>query len=231
MSGEHILVVDDEEDILELVSYNLIREGYKVVCAETGEKAIQLAAAEPPDLIILDLMLPGVDGLDVARVLKRNTDTSSVPIIMLTAKGEEADVVTGLEIGADDYVAKPFSPRILLARIKAVIRRLSADETEDETGVINIGDLSIHPGRHQVVADGSAVDLTYSEFQLLLMLCRRPGWVFTRNQIVDTIHGENYAVTDRSVDVLVVGLRKKLGQFGKLVETVRGIGYRFRELK
>lgn len=230
MSGEHILVVDDEEDILELVSYNLIREGYRVSCAETGEKAIETTQTESPDLIILDLMLPGVDGLGVTRQLKKNPQTAAIPIIMLTAKGEEADVVTGLEMGADDYVTKPFSPRILIARVKAAARRHYLEDTQGGTDEIKTGDLTIHPGRHQVVAAGKSVTLTYSEFQLLHLLCRRPGWVFTRNQIVDKIHGENYAVTDRSVDVLVVGLRKKLGTCGGLIETVRGIGYKFKDI-
>lgn len=229
MTFKHILVVDDEEDILELVSYNLIREGYRVSCCETGENAIKSALSEQPDLILLDLMLPGLSGLDVARQLKNDKKSAHIPIVMLTAKGEEADVVAGLEMGADDYVTKPFSPKILNARIKAVIRRRVVEGDQKKTEDIIIGDLSVHPGRHQVLSAGEPVDLTYSEFQLLLLLCKRPGWVFTRNQIVDAIHGENYAVTDRSVDVLVVGLRKKLGPCGPLIETVRGIGYRFRE--
>lgn len=231
MPVKHILVVDDEEDILELVSYNLIREGYHVSCVETGEKAIKSAVSDQPDLIVLDLMLPGLSGLDVTREIRRDQRCAHIPIIMLTAKGEEADVVAGLNMGADDYVTKPFSPKILNARIKAVVRRKLevAEENEDEE--ILMGDLQIHPGRHQVIAQGAPVNLTYSEFQLLLLLCKRPGWVFTRNQIVDAIHGENYAVTDRSVDVLVVGLRKKLGESGQMVETVRGIGYRCRDMK
>lgn len=229
MSVKHILVVDDEEDILELVSYNLMREGYRITCVETGEKAIQSALKDSPDLIVLDLMLPGLSGLEVTRQLKNDQKTSHIPIVMLTAKGEESDVVAGLEMGADDYVTKPFSPKILNARIKAVIRREIDTAKNPLSDEISVGDLFIHEGRHEVTVTGTIVTLTYSEFQLLLLLCKRPGWVFTRNQIVDSIHGENYAVTDRSVDVLVVGLRKKLGPCGNLVETVRGIGYRFRE--
>lgn len=229
MSVKHILVVDDEEDILELVSYNLMREGYRVSCVETGEKAIKAAQTQQPDLIVLDLMLPGLSGLDVTRTLKRDPKSAHIPIIMLTAKGEEADVVAGLNLGADDYVTKPFSPKILNARIKAVARRNQEDAETDDSEKIRLGDLVIHPGRHQVLVKGETVNLTYSEFQLLLLICKRPGWVFTRNQIVDAIHGENYAVTDRSVDVLVVGLRKKLDSRGHLVETVRGIGYRCKE--
>ena len=229
MPVKHILVVDDEEDILELVSYNLIREGYRVTCAESGEAALKAALSEPPDLLLLDLMLPGLSGLDVAKELKAGTKSQNIPIIMLTARGDESDVVAGLEMGADDYVTKPFSPKILIARVKAVLRRHGEGIDEDDSQEIRTGDLVVHPGRHQVTVKGNPVDLTYSEFQLLLLLCRRPGWVFTRNQIVDAIHGEHYAVTDRSVDVLVVGLRKKLGLCGPAIETVRGIGYRYKE--
>jgi two-component system phosphate regulon response regulator PhoB len=229
MRKEKILVVDDEEDILELVLYNLDREGYAVVCAASGEKALEAAEAEPVDLIILDLMLPGIDGLEVARRLKRKADTREIPIVMLTAKGEEADVVTGLELGADDYVTKPFSPRILIARMKAVIRRRRGI-ADGENEVLNIRELSIHTGRRHVTAGGKALDLTFTEFQVLYFLARRPGWVFTRSQIVDAVRGGDYPVTDRSVDVQIVGLRKKLGPLGKYIETVRGVGYRFMEI-
>ncbi|WP_319523861.1 response regulator [uncultured Desulfosarcina sp.] len=228
MSKEKILVVDDEEDILELVRYNLVREGYVVLCALSGEDALRKAVAESLDLIVLDLMLPGIDGLEVARRLKQNSDTKDTPIVMLTAKGEEADVVSGLELGADDYVTKPFSPRILIARIKAVLRRRSG-EADLENEVLNVRELSIHPGRRHVAAAGKPLDLTYTEFQVLYFLARRPGWVFTRSQIVDAVRGDDYPVTDRSVDVQIVGLRKKLGPLGKYIETVRGVGYRFIE--
>jgi len=228
MKKETILVVDDEEDILELVRYNLQREGYQVVVAVSGEKALKLTRQQPPDLIVLDLMLPGMDGLDVARHLKTDARCRQIPIVMLTAKGEEADVVTGLELGAEDYVTKPFSPRILTARIKSVLRRRNEPAADGETP-IEIHDLSIHPGRREVRAAGIAVDLTYTEFQVLYCLARRPGWVFTRAQIVDAVRGDNYPVTDRSVDVQVVGLRKKLGHAGGYIETVRGVGYRFSE--
>lgn len=228
MSKEKILVVDDEEDILELVRYNLAREGYTVTCAESGEQALKAAASGPVDLIILDLMLPGIDGLEVTRRLRQSPGTEDTPIVMLTAKGEEADVVTGLELGADDYVTKPFSPRILMARMKAVIRRKRGDVPANGE-VLNIRELSIHTGRRHVTAGGTPVDLTYTEFQVLCFLARRPGWVFTRSQIVDAVRGDDYPVTDRSVDVQIVGLRKKLGPFGKYIETVRGVGYRFME--
>ncbi len=230
MPRERILVVDDEEDILELVRFNLSKEGYQAICAETGERAAEIARSEMPDLIVLDLMLPGMDGLEVAKFLKNNPETESIPIVMLTAKGEESDVITGLELGADDYVIKPFSPKILLARIKAVLRR-KGTEPPDGSEVVRIHNLLIHPGRREVRVDDNPVDLTFTEFGILSYLIRRPGWVFTRSQIVDAVRGSDYFVTDRSVDVQIVGLRKKLGTAGKFIETVRGVGYRFKETK
>jgi two-component system phosphate regulon response regulator PhoB len=228
MAKERILVVDDEEDILELVRFHLSREGYQLALAASGEEALKKAGREAFDLIVLDLMLPGLDGLEVAKALKTDARTKAMPIIMLTAKGEDADIVTGLEIGADDYITKPFSPRVLTARVKAVLRRRSRSAVDD-TKVITAHELEIHPGRRAVLAGGTALDLTYTEFQLLCVLARRPGWVFTRSQIVDAVRGSDYPVTDRSVDVQVVGLRKKLGSYGNYIETVRGVGYRFRE--
>jgi two-component system phosphate regulon response regulator PhoB len=228
MAKERILVVDDEEDILELVRFHLTREGYQLTLAATGEDALKKAKLETFDLIVLDLMLPGVDGLEVAKALKADTRSKGVPIVMLTAKGEDADIVSGLEIGADDYITKPFSPRVLTARVKAVLRRRSKAALDD-TRVITIHELEIHPGRRTVLAGGKPLELTYTEFQLLCVLTRRPGWVFTRSQIVDAVRGSDYPVTDRSVDVQVVGLRKKLGPYGHYIETVRGVGYRFKE--
>jgi len=228
MAKERILVVDDEEDILELVRFHLAREGYQLTLAATGEEALKKAKLETFDLVVLDLMLPGMDGLEVAKALKADARTKGVPVVMLTAKSEDADVVTGLEIGADDYIAKPFSPRVLTARVKAVLRRRSKAALDD-TKIITIHELEIHPGRRAVLAGGKALELTYTEFQLLTVLARRPGWVFTRSQIVDSVRGSDYPVTDRSVDVQVVGLRKKLGAYGKYIETVRGVGYRFKE--
>ncbi len=228
MAKETILVVDDEEDILELIRYNLAREGYQVICAISGEKALEKAKNENLDLIVLDLMLPGIDGLEVARRLKQQEKTSHIPIIMLTAKGEEADIVTGLELGADDYVTKPFSPRILMARVKAVLRRQMAEEENPEE-IIHIHQLTIDPRRRHVLAGSQSIDLTFSGFQILYFLARRPGWVFTRSQIVDAVRGDDYPVTDRSVDVQIVGLRKKLDTFADYIETVRGVGYRFKE--
>lgn len=228
MAKEHILVVDDEEDILELVRYNLVKEGYRVTTVASGEEALIAARSVHPDLILLDLMLPGVDGLEVCRRLKQDPKTQHLPVIMLSAKGEEADIVTGLELGAVDYITKPFSPKILVARLRAVLRRQAADTTADNVP-ITIHELVLHPGRHEVLVHGQPVDLTATEFRLLHLLARRPGWVFTRSQIVNGVHGHDYPVSDRSVDVQVVGLRKKLGICGDYIETVRGVGYRFRE--
>ncbi len=228
MKKKQILVVDDEEDILELVRYNLTREGYDVLCASSGEEGLKAAKNKLPDLIVLDLMLPGMDGLEVAGVLKGNSSTRDIPVVMLTAKGEEADIVTGLELGADDYITKPFSPRVMTARIKAVLRRKKKTANDDKE-VIRIDDIVINPGRHEVLVNEAPVQLTLTEFGILNYLIRRPGWVFTRSQIVDAVKGDDYFVTDRSVDVQIVGLRKKLGPARKCIETVRGVGYRFRE--
>ena len=228
MANQKVLAVDDEEDILELLKFNLLREGYQVSYATSGEQALRLVRSENPDLIVLDLMLPGIDGLEVTRRLKNDPETKSMPILMLTAKGEEADIVTGLEFGADDYITKPFSPRILVARVRAVLRRKIKGQP-GETSVLRIHDLEIDPRRHEVLVNGKPVQLTFTEFGILNYIARRPGWVFTRFQIVEAVRGEDYPVTDRSVDVQIVGLRKKLGSAGKYIETVRGVGYRFKE--
>lgn len=229
MMKEKILVVDDERDILDLVEYNLSKEGYHVTCVDSGEEALEKARLLSPDLILLDLMLPGVDGLEVCKKLKQDYKTKNISIVMLTAKGEEADIVAGLEMGADDYVTKPFSPRILLARVKSVLRRVRENLIAARDEVIHIADLVIDPGRHKVLLDDDPVDLTFSEFYLLHTLAQRPGWVYTRYQIVDALRGDDYPVTERAVDVLVVGLRKKLKKHGNLIQTVRGVGYRFKE--
>jgi two-component system phosphate regulon response regulator PhoB len=228
MAKELILVVDDEEDLLELIGYNLSKEGYRVASATSGEEAMKKAKAELPGLIVLDLLLPNVDGLEVCRSLKSDPKTQHIPIVMLTAKAEEIDIVTGLEVGADDYVSKPFSPRVLLARIKAVLRR-KAKERTDEPAVLKIHDLVIDPVRHEVLVQGQSVPLTFTEFRLLQVLAQRRGRAFTRVQIVDAVMGEDYPVTERSVDVHVASLRKKLGPMGSYIETVRGVGYRFKE--
>jgi len=228
MKTLNVLIIEDENRIAHWVSTYLSKEGYHVTCATTGERAVEIARSELQDLVVLDLMLPGMDGLEVTEFLKNNPDTQNIPIVMLTAKGEESDVVTGLELGADDYVSKPFSPRILVARVKAVLRR-KVKGSPDGSEVVKIHNLLIHPGRREVRVDNKPVDLTFTEFGILSHLVRRPGWVFTRSQIVDAVRGADYFVTDRSVDVQIVGLRKKLGPGGKLIETVRGVGYRFKE--
>ena len=228
MAHKNILIVEDEEEIQELVRYNLVKEGYRVCCAVGGEEALRIAGSELPDLIVLDLMLPGIDGLEVCRVLRNDQRTRGIPVVMLTAKGEEADIVTGLELGADDYITKPFSPRVLVARIRAVLRR-TAGESAAETSTIRIHNVVIHPGRHEVLVDGGPVPLTSTEFRVLHVLARRPGWVLTRRQISDAVHGADYPVTDRSIDVQIVALRKKLRHAGGYIETVRGVGYRFKE--
>ncbi|MBN1269068.1 MAG: response regulator [Kiritimatiellae bacterium] len=228
MARKHILVVEDENDIQELIQYNLKKEGYAITGVVTGEQALTTARAAKPELVLLDLMLPGVDGLEVCRRLKGDPSTQHIPIVMLTAKGEESDIVVGLELGADDYITKPFSPKVLLARLRAVLRRRAREE-KDDTAVVVQGEITIDPARHEATVKGKRVDLTATEFHVLHFLARKPGWVFTRQQIVDAVKGEDYPVTDRSVDVQMVGLRKKLGSCAKYIETVRGIGYRFKE--
>jgi DNA-binding response OmpR family regulator len=231
MAKEQILLIEDEEDILALVHYNLAKEGYQVRCATSGEDGLAQARQQVPALILLDLMLPGIDGLEVCRRLRSRPETEAVPLIMLTAKGEESDVVAGLELGADDYLTKPFSTKVLQARIRAVLRRRRQPPAEESpTEEIHHGELVIHPGRNEVTIGGKPVELTFTEFRVLQFLAGRPGWVFTRYQIVNAVRGEGYAVTDRAVDVQIVGLRKKLGDVGPLIETVRGVGYRFKDL-
>ena len=228
MSGEKILVVDDEEDIRELVRYNLAREGYQVTTVGSAEEALKQASSKAPHLVVLDLMLPGMNGLDFCRQLKSDSRTSHIPIVMLTVKGEESDIVIGLELWADDYITKPFSPKVLLARLKAVLRRRKT-EPIDESDVMTIGDLTIHPGRHEVLVSGKPVKLTSTEFRILHFMALKPGWVFTRYQIVDAARGENIAVTPRSVDFHITSLRRKLGPCSEYIETVWGVGYRFKE--
>ncbi len=228
MAIRRILVIEDEDDILELVTFHLKKDGYDVVGVTSGEDGVRLARVSPPDLVVLDRMLPGMDGLEVCRLFKQEAATRQVPIVMLTAKSEESDIITGLELGADDYVTKPFSPKVLLARVRAVMRR-QAPPSPDELAVFRIRNLRIDPGRYQVSIDGAPVELTLTEFRILLLLARRPGWVYNRYQIVDAVRGEDVAVTERSVDVHIVGLRRKLGAAGRYIETVRGVGYRFKE--
>lgn len=228
MANEHVLIVEDDEDIAELLEYNLQRQGYRPSCATTGEDGLREAREGGPDLILLDLMLPGLSGLDVCRALKDSEATAGIPIIMLTAKGEEEDIVAGFNAGADDYVTKPFRPKVLLARVQAVLRRGSVSR-RDEAEPLQVGQLLIHPGRHEVADDTGPIDLTRTEFRILQYLASRPGWVFTRSQIVRAVHGDDYPVTGRSVDVQVAALRRKLGDHGVMIHTVRGVGYKMGE--
>ena len=229
MEKTKILVVEDEAPIQELLQFNLERKKYRVKVVDSGEAALTEAASLQPDLILLDIMLPGADGLEVCKRLKADSNTARIPIIMLTALCEEADVVAGLELGADDYISKPFSPRVLLARVKAALRRIEGAQPVEKADVLRVHNIEIDVGRHKVEVAGEQVTLTFTEFKVLHLLAGQPGRVFTRYQIVDAVHGEDYPVTDRSVDVQIVGLRKKLGEAGPFIETVRGIGYRFKE--
>lgn len=229
MEQVKILVVEDEAPIQELIEFNLKRKNYRVKVVDSGEDALQAVSSFAPDLILLDIMLPGLDGLEVCKKVKSDPETESIPVIMLTALSEEADIVAGLELGADDYVTKPFSPRVLLARVKAALRRTAPAEKTDRKSTRCIHGIEINSVRHEVKVDGNKTDLTFTEFKVLQLFISQPGRVFTRYQIVDAVHGEDYPVTDRSVDVQIVGLRKKLGDAGKNIETVRGIGYRFKE--
>lgn len=232
MTRETILLVEDEHDIQDLLRFHLERENMTVEAVDTGEDALRLLKSTGVSLIILDLMLPGMDGLEVCRQLKGHPETREIPIIMLTAKDGEADIVTGLEMGATDYVSKPFSPRVLVARIHAILRRpSSASSLDGDAGpIIEMGPLTIDPGRHKVEIKGKEIPLTYTEFRILQLLAESPGRARTRQQIVDQVRGESYAVTERIVDVQMVSLRKKLGPLGDWIETVRGVGYRFKEV-
>jgi len=230
MANEHILVVDDEPDILELVRYNLVKDGFQVSTAQSGEECLELISKKLPDLVLLDLMLPGIDGLEVTRCLRREVRTAKLPVVILTAKGEENDVVAGLEIGADDYVPKPFSPKVLSARVKSVLRRRAANLLlPPESASLTVDSVTIDPARREASVEGKLIELTNLEFKLLSMFLRNTGLVFTREQIVKTLHGVDYPVTDRSIDVVIVGLRRKLGERGKLIETVRSVGYRWKD--
>lgn len=230
MSSERILVVEDDEDIQTLISHNLSREGYRVTISGNGTDGINKIRQDTFDCIILDLMLPGMDGLEICRRLKKDPKTQQIPIIMVTAKGEESDIIVGLELGADDYVVKPFSPKVLVARVRSILRRTNQDFFDSQS-LVSTKDIEINPGRHEVLCKGRKIDLTYMEFQVLQLLASHPGWVFTRNKIIDNVRNDNYPVTDRSVDVVIVGLRKKLGDSGSSIETVRGVGYRFAETR
>jgi two-component system alkaline phosphatase synthesis response regulator PhoP len=232
MQEDVILVIEDEEDIRELIRYNLVKEGYVVLTANSGEEGLRTARAVKPKLVVLDLMLPGIDGLQLCREMKSDAVLRDIPVVMVTARGEEHDVVSGLELGADDYISKPFSPKVLLARIKTVLRRKRGLDSEARQvggqSIISYDKLVINMQRREVLIGEQQIELTNTEFKLLHFLIQQPGVVFTRDQIVEGVHGDDYPVTDRSVDVQVVGLRKKLLDYGAFIETVRGVGYRFK---
>jgi two-component system phosphate regulon response regulator PhoB len=227
MTKKTVLVVDDEGDILELIRYNLEKEGYVVRTVTTGEEALVEAERLLPDCVILDLMLPGVDGMEVCRRLKQRKEIRRIPVIMLTAKSEDSDVVTGLEIGADDYITKPFSPKVLIARVRTALRRSAGTSGDEKETRLKVRDILIDISRHEVLLAGAPVVLSATEFAILEYLLRNPGWVFSRNKIIDAVKGKDYPVTERSVDVQILGLRKKLGDQGRYIQTVRGVGYRF----
>ena len=232
MAGERILIVEDEQDIGELILYHLAREGYsQTVHVRTGEEALREVEKFRPALVLLDLMLPGMNGLDVCRKMKANPDTADIPIIMVTAKSDESDVIVGLEMGADDYVAKPFSIKLLIARMRTVLRRVAMTPTREREDIFNAGPIQMNLLTREVWIDGSPVTLTVSEFNLLYLLADHQDRVFTRNQLVMELRGDDYPVTERAMDVLVLGLRKKMKGHSGLIETIRGIGYRFTEKK
>lgn len=226
-----VLVVEDEPDILELIRYNLEKEGFSVTGVNSGEAALAHLDRATPDLIVLDLMLPGVNGWEVCRRLKSDPQRNCIPIVMLTARTEDADIVAGLDAGADDYVTKPFNPRVLIARVRAALRRVIPPDTEHSRGdIITVHGIEIDISRHRVMCKGREVILSATEFAILEFLSRNPGWVFSRTRIIDAIRGEDYPVTERSVDVQILGLRRKLGEHGFVVETVRGVGYRMKSV-
>ena len=227
MSKGTVLVIDDEKDLIELIQYNLEKEGFQVISAVDGEAGLALASQEIPDVMLVDLMLPGIDGLEVCQRLRRDERTAGIPLIMVTAKDSESDRVVGLELGADDYVTKPFSPRELAARVKAVLRRSSNHKPASE--MLRRGSLSIDLTRHEVSCTEEAVSLTATEFRLLQFMATRPGRVFSRADIIDGALGRDVAVLDRTIDVHIMSLRRKLGKCGDWNETVRGFGYTFRD--
>lgn len=230
MVRDTILVIEDEKDIQELIRFNLERDGYAVLTAESVEVGRRLLAKQVPSLVLLDLMLPGENGFDFCRAVRADPRTRNLPVIMVTARDEDVDVVAGLEVGADDYITKPFTPRVLLARVRAVLRRRTPEAGDDAECLVR-GAIAIDRTRHEVRIAGQVLELTLSEFRILDLLLRRPGVVFSRYQIVDAVHGADYPVTDRSVDVQIVGLRHKLGKYGEWIETVRGVGYRSRTVE
>ncbi|HEX9665424.1 MAG TPA: response regulator transcription factor [Thermodesulfobacteriota bacterium] len=226
MSDKVVAIVDDEEDIVNLVSHHLKREGYKVKEFHNGRDFLLFLESIVPDLVVLDIMLPGIDGLEICRMLKNRSRTSSIPIIMLTAKASEADVVVGLEIGADDYIVKPFSPREMTARVKSLLRRVNSKEGKEPK--LEIGPISLNSDRYEVTVNGKRIDLTTTEFKILEVFLERRGSVFTRDQLLKKkrLWGDDKLVYDRTIDVHIKNLREKLGKAGNMIKTIRGIGYK-----
>lgn len=231
MAKASILIVEDDPEIRELVAFHMGRDGYTVIQAASGEEGLRLAAQSNPDVVVLDVMLPGLDGFEVLRRLKADPALRKIPVILTTAKGEDSDVVTGLELGADDYVTKPFSPKVLIARVRTALRR-TVDLTTHPFGKevqVALHGIALDSARHEVTCGGLRVSLSATEFALLEFFLRNPGWVFSRSQILDAVKGRDYPVTDRAVDVQILSLRKKLGDYGEYIETVRGVGYRMKD--
>ena len=226
MAKEKILIIEDDPDILELVQYNLEREGYQVYTSKDGELGLRLSEEILPDMILLDIMLPGLDGIKVCKKLRDENKTHKIPIMMLTAKSEESDIIVGLEMGADDYITKPFSPKELIARIRAILRRTKEDPTPQLQGVHSVGPVTIDPERHEVYLRGKILTLTLAEYKLIATLISRPGRVFTREQLLDQVSGSDTVVIDRNVDVHVRSIRKKFGSDADFIVTVRGVGYK-----
>jgi two-component system phosphate regulon response regulator PhoB len=231
MAKATILVIEDDPDIRELLGFSLAREGWSLVMAESGEAGLSALAGLKADCVVLDVMLPGMDGLDVLRALKTDPARGRIPVIITSAKGEESDVVLGLELGAEDYVVKPFSPRVLAARIRAALRRTAepGQGAARTSGSLSSGGISLDPERHELRVNGAQVELSPTEFAIIEFLLRSPGRVYSRGQILDAVKGRDYPVTDRAVDVQILSLRRKLGDCGEDIETVRGVGYRLRD--
>ena len=226
MLRKKIVVIEDEPDIVEVISYNLKREGFQVIALARGDEGLNQVRNQSPALVILDLMLPGIDGLSVCQQIKADSLTQDIPIIMVSAKGEESDVVIGLGMGADDYLAKPFSPRELIARVKAVLRRGEVRLAEQSDRIL-IGELKIDLARHEVKISDETISLTATEFRILHQIASQPGRAFTREQLLNRVVGDGVVVVDRNIDVHIRSIRKKIKEYSLMVETIRGVGYRF----
>jgi two-component system, OmpR family, alkaline phosphatase synthesis response regulator PhoP len=231
LSAERILIIEDDPEIQEMLKFAFVREGWQITMASTGEEGLKILQSKETDCIILDIMLPGMDGLKTLKKIRENKNFQTLPVILCTARGEEADIIAGLELGADDYVVKPYSPRVLAARIRAGLRRKEAASAQGESSqkkIFQYGKLSLDIDRHTVHLDKKPLDLFPTEFSILVQFMSNPDIVFSRQRLITAIRGSDYPVTDRSIDVQIMGLRKKLGDAGDMIETIRGIGYRFK---